>query len=130
MGLSGQKLDTQVNFPLEGLDMSPFVLSETQKKNTTLIYDCYAVSNHFGSAGFGHYTAYAMNPFTKNWYNFDDSSVSQVNGRLNNIQGSQAYNLFYRRRDTEGQDFTKLNYEELELNPSESFLKAFNDKKK
>jgi ubiquitin C-terminal hydrolase len=73
MGLSGQKLDTQVSFPLEGLDMTPFVLSETQKKNTSLIYDCYAVSNHFGSAGFGHYTAYAMNPFTKSWYNFDDS---------------------------------------------------------
>jgi ubiquitin C-terminal hydrolase len=69
------------------------------------------VSNHFGSAGFGHYTAYAMNPFTKSWYNFDDSSVSSVNPKLHNIAGSQAYNLFYRRRDTDGQDFTKLNYE-------------------
>jgi hypothetical protein len=53
-----------------------------------------------------------------------------VNGRQNNIQGSQAYNLFYRRRDTGGQDFTKLNYDEIELNPQESFLKAFNEKKK
>lgn len=111
MGFGGQKLETQVNFPLEGLDMSPFVLSETQKKKVSLIYDCFAVSNHFGSAGFGHYTAYAMNPFTKSWYNFDDSSVSSVNPKLHNITGSQAYNLFYRRRDTDGQDFTKLNYE-------------------
>jgi len=126
----GQKLETQVSFPLEGLDMSPYVLSETQKKTTNLIYDCYAVSNHFGSAGFGHYTAYAMNPFTKSWYNFDDSSVSQVNSRLSNIQGSQAYNLFYRRRDTEDQDFTKLDYDIIEQKPSESFLKAFNEKKK
>jgi ubiquitin carboxyl-terminal hydrolase 4/11/15 len=102
MGMGGQKLETVVNFPLEGLDMSPFVLSETQKKSTSLIYDCFAVSNHFGSAGFGHYTAYAMNPFTKNWYNFDDSSVSQVGSRLSQIVGGQAYNLFYRRRDIEG----------------------------
>ena len=34
MGFGGQKLETQVNFPLEGLDMTPFVLSETQKKTT------------------------------------------------------------------------------------------------
>lgn len=109
--------------------MTPYVLSETQKKTTSLIYDCFAVSNHFGSAGFGHYTAYAMNPFTKQWYNFDDSSVSRV-GNMSNIQGSAAYNLFYRRRDVDGQDFTKLNYDEIELTPNESFLKAFNEKKK
>mgnify|MGYP003695078617 CR=1 FL=1 len=53
----GQKLDTLVDFPLEGLDMAPYVLSKTQK-NSNLIYDCYAVSNHYGSVGFGHYTAY------------------------------------------------------------------------
>jgi len=29
MGMSGSKLDTLVDFPLEGLDMSPFVLSKT-----------------------------------------------------------------------------------------------------
>lgn len=79
--------------------MSPFVLSETQKKTTSLVYDCFAVSNHFGSAGFGHYTAYGMNPFTKLWYNFDDASVSQTSNRLHQIVGTGAYNLFYRRRD-------------------------------
>jgi ubiquitin carboxyl-terminal hydrolase 4/11/15 len=100
-GFGGQKLDLEVNFPLEGLDMAPFVLSETQKKTMPLIYDCFAVSNHYGSAGFGHYTAYAKNPFSKTWYNFDDSSVSQVSGKLHNITGSAAYNLFYRRRDAD-----------------------------
>ena len=30
-------------------------------KKTKLIYDLYAVSNHFGGTGGGHYTAYGKN---------------------------------------------------------------------
>jgi len=108
--------------------MSSFVLSEKQKTTTSLLYDCYAVSNHFGSAGFGHYTAYAMNPFSKQWYNFDDSRLSQVNTQKHQIQSGSAYNLFFRRRD-DG-DFTKLNYDRLEQTPSEAFLKEFTQQKK
>ena len=54
-GGGGGKLDTFVDFPLDGLDMSPFVMSQGKP----LIYDCFAVSNHFGNVGFGHYTAFA-----------------------------------------------------------------------
>ncbi len=42
------------------------------------MYDLYAVSNHFGNVGYGHYTAYGKNPDNNKWYNFDDSSVSEV----------------------------------------------------
>ena len=55
----GEKLDTLVDFPLEGLDMSPYVRSESQRAQESLIYDCFAVSHHFGGTGGGHYTAYA-----------------------------------------------------------------------
>jgi len=35
---------------------------EIENKNKkSLLYDCFAVSNHFGSMGFGHYTAYVKN---------------------------------------------------------------------
>jgi len=71
----GQKIDTFVDFPLEGLDMSQFVLSPEQR-SSKLVYDCYGVSNHFGSVGFGHYTAYGRNPLDGQWYDFDDSHVS------------------------------------------------------
>ena len=30
-------------------------------------YDLFAVSNHYGSLGGGHYTAYAKNPVHKKW---------------------------------------------------------------
>ena len=39
-------------------------------------YDAYAVSNHYGSVGFGHYTAYGKNQETGKWYYFDDSRVT------------------------------------------------------
>ena len=52
--------------------MSKYIIGETDE---SMIYDCYAVSNHFGNMGFGHYTAFAQNPLDNKWYEFDDSSV-------------------------------------------------------
>jgi ubiquitin C-terminal hydrolase len=46
-----------IDFPVEGLDLSQYVLDTTEKKKVK--YDLYAVSNHFGSLNGGHYTAYA-----------------------------------------------------------------------
>lgn len=93
-----KKIDSHIDFPLEGLDMSPYVLSEEQKKSGPLIYDCYAVSNHFGGLGGGHYTAYAKNIHNDTWYDFDDSHASPVSSPQNVIT-SAAYSLFYRLRD-------------------------------
>ncbi len=43
-----------------------------------MIYDLYAVSNHYGGLGGGHYTAFAKNKYKNEWYKFDDKSVSKV----------------------------------------------------
>ena len=40
-----------------------------------LIYDLYAVDEHLGGLGGGHYRAYAMNHEDDKWYHFDDSYV-------------------------------------------------------
>ena len=99
----GQKIDTLVEFPLEGLDMRPFVLMPEQKNSPNLVYDCFGISNHFGSVGFGHYTAYCKNPIENRWYNFDDSSVTPVTqgSRYHNLVSNAAYNLFFRLRTSE-----------------------------
>lgn len=81
-----------VNFPLEGLDISEYVLGPQKKP---LVYDCYAVSNHYGSMSGGHYTAFGKNEITQEWYHFDDSSVDSVRG---DIVTSAAYVLFYKLR--------------------------------
>ena len=63
------------------------------------MYDLYAVDNHFGGLGGGHYTAFAKNPVNGLWYNFDDSSVRPV-AQPESVKTSAAYLLFYRRRTT------------------------------
>lgn len=50
------KLDTFVNFPIRNLDLSKYVKS---KDGQSQVYDLYAISNHYGGLGGGHYTAYA-----------------------------------------------------------------------
>ena len=59
------------------------------------IFDLYAVINHEGGLGGGHYTAYAKN--NGKWYDYNDSSVKGL--AENKVVGSGAYILFYRRRD-------------------------------
>lgn len=43
------KQDTFVNFPINGLDMSEFVVSSDSGPTSKPIYDLFAVSNHFGT---------------------------------------------------------------------------------
>ncbi len=45
------KLDTHVDFPLEGLDMSPYIINGN---HGNAVYDLVAVSNHYGGMGGGH----------------------------------------------------------------------------
>ena len=83
-----------INFPVEGLDMTRFC----HISNGPPLYDLYAVSNHFGGLGGGHYTAYAKNSENGRWYNFDDSSVREV-GNVGSVVSPAAYVLFYKARD-------------------------------
>ena len=45
------KLDTDVEFPIHGLDMAPYIINKTHGE---AIYDLLAVSNHYGGMGGGH----------------------------------------------------------------------------
>jgi len=58
-GSGGGKLDTHVDFPIEGLDLAPYIKRNIDGEE--YIYDLFGVSNHYGGCGGGHYTAYAMN---------------------------------------------------------------------
>ncbi|VEU40165.1 unnamed protein product [Pseudo-nitzschia multistriata] len=106
--LRRDKLTTYVDFPLAGLDMN----AHCARSNTTTDkndfansyvpadYDLFAVVNHYGRLGFGHYTSFAMQwdetGISKEWNAFDDSSVHPV--EPSEVQSSAAYILFYRRR--------------------------------
>ena len=113
--LRRDKLDTLVSFPLDGLDMSKHCASTQSgdnpfvEDNVPAQYDLFAVINHYGRMGFGHYTAFARrwdeHGMLDDWALFDDSSVRSVgDGRGRDMRGggivsSAAYVLFYRRRN-------------------------------
>ena len=86
----GQKVTQLVDFPVDELDLGPYVISGGGK------YELYAVSNHFGGLEGGHYTADCRSPVNGKWYNFDDSSVSEKSS-FYSIVSESAYVLFYRR---------------------------------
>jgi ubiquitin C-terminal hydrolase len=92
------KLTTSVKFPVQDLDMRPFVASSPLASSAAAgAYDLVAISNHSGSLGGGHYTADARCRDDGQWYHFNDSHVSSTTPR--HLSGSAAYLLFYVRRD-------------------------------
>jgi ubiquitin carboxyl-terminal hydrolase 4/11/15 len=96
------KIGAFIDFPLEGLDLTNQAMHWVGDEKP--IYDCYAVTNHFGGLGGGHYTAYALHDDGV-WCLYDDSRVtSHVDPK--EVVSQAAYVLYYRRRDVAvGQDF-------------------------
>ena len=52
-------------------------------------------SSYLGTAGGGHYTAYALNNIDQEWYEYDDSYVTKVEAAT--VMNAEAYVLFYRK---------------------------------
>lgn len=52
------KLDTFVNFPVHDLDLSKYMKSN-DASGQSYVYELYAISNHYGGLGGGHYSAYS-----------------------------------------------------------------------
>ena len=91
----GSKLQTLVTFPLDHLDLSPFVIGYKKK---SYMYELYGVCNHSGGVLGGHYTSYVKNANGK-WYHFNDTSVSEIS-MIESIVSPKAYVLFYRKKQT------------------------------
>lgn len=91
------KISSHVSFPLESLDMRPFLAKESPSQVTT--YDLLSVICHHGTAGSGHYIAYCQNVINGQWYEFDDQYVTEVHETV--VQNAEAYVLFYRKSSEE-----------------------------
>ncbi|XP_028257794.1 ubiquitin carboxyl-terminal hydrolase 8 isoform X2 [Parambassis ranga] len=85
-----QKLQTSVDFPLDSLDLSQYVIGPKQGLKR---YNLYGVSNHYGGLDGGHYTAYCKNALKQRWYKFDDHEVTEIS--TSSVKSSAAYILFY-----------------------------------
>lgn len=87
------KNEKRVQFPLQSLDVRPYLAQSELHRHTSTTYNLYAVSNHYGEMQSGHYTAFCLNSRTSRWYKFDDKVVSQIDASEVNTSG--AYILFY-----------------------------------
>ncbi|OQS05088.1 ubiquitin-specific protease [Thraustotheca clavata] len=111
---SRKKLRQLVHFPLRGLDLQSFLVSPqvtpgleywqflggklapTQRSEDN-IYDLYAVINHIGALGAGHYVANILSEVDNKWKCFNDHLCRDIDER--DVVSSSAYILFYTRRD-------------------------------
>ncbi|KAL1007626.1 hypothetical protein UPYG_G00089240 [Umbra pygmaea] len=85
-----QKLQTTVDFPLENLELSQYVIGP---RASVKRYNLFGVSNHYGGLDGGHYTAFCKNAVKQRWYKFDDHEVSEISTSA--VKSSAAYILFY-----------------------------------
>ncbi|GAB4829450.1 ubiquitin-specific protease [Ancistrocladus abbreviatus] len=87
------KLETFVNFPIHDFDLTNYIANKNNSERQ--LYELYALTNHYGSMGSGHYTAHIKLLEENRWYNFDDSHISAINE--DEVKSAAAYVLFYRR---------------------------------
>lgn len=66
------KVDAHVDFPVTDLDINDRVV--VHEKGKDLVYDLFAVDNHYGGLGGGHYTAFAQNFDNGEWYEYNGMS--------------------------------------------------------
>ncbi|KDQ26519.1 hypothetical protein PLEOSDRAFT_1043620, partial [Pleurotus ostreatus PC15] len=108
-GRFSDKIDTFVEYPLKGLDLTNFMpppLPSGADKGQVSIdpsdprtqlppyrYDLYGVTNHYGNLSSGHYTAYIAS--RGGWMSCDDSSVRPADPKQ--VVNQKAYVLFYKR---------------------------------
>ena len=82
-----------IDFPLTNLDMGKYVCGPDKQYSK---YDLFAVSQHYGGCGGGHYTAVCKN-YDGKWYDYNDSSCSPSSS--NSVVSASAYVLFYRKQN-------------------------------
>eukprot|EP01135_Chromosphaera_perkinsii_P011394 Nk52_evm39s2391 gene=Nk52_evmTU39s2391 len=99
-----QKSQKPIDFPVKGFRPGDYRAkrdSEESDDDKDPVYDLYAVSNHIGYLGSGHYVTYAK--IGDKWISFNDSLCKEL--KEDQVLTPSAYVLFYARR---GLDWSKL----------------------
>jgi len=88
-----RKLQSLIDFPLDGLDLSEYVVGYNPK---SYIYDLFGICNHMGGVMGGHYTSFVKNSENE-WLHYNDTNVELIKD-ISRIISPSAYCLFYRKR--------------------------------
>ena len=87
-----QKLQAHIDFPLENLDLSKYVVGYQAEGYK---YDLFGVCNHMGGVMGGHYTAFVKNSANQ-WIHYNDHMAGFMD--VNSVVSPTAYCLFYRKK--------------------------------
>lgn len=87
------KITSNINFPINNLDLSVYVKGYNP---SSYVYDLYGICNHFGNTMGGHYTAFVKNAKSE-WIHFNDDIIENVKQESDLITPN-AYCLFYRKK--------------------------------
>jgi len=88
------KNNALIDFPLDNLDLSKYVVGYNAKKYK---YKLFGVANHMGNVSGGHYTAFVLTgeESSRQWHCFNDATVSEIGEEQ--VVSPSAYCLFYRK---------------------------------
>lgn len=139
-----QKREDEVDFPLNGFNLRPFLSPSASSSDEECLYDLYSVCVHSGSLRLGHYFSYARKRRStseervevaenesgsegqekEQWYFYDDSFTQAVDRtRLFQLETKRGvYILFYVKRkkgDFSFLDITKTEQEGKEKEKEE-----------
>ncbi|GFO37995.1 ubiquitin carboxyl-terminal hydrolase 8, partial [Plakobranchus ocellatus] len=95
-GMWMQKKSTYVDFPVNDLDLSQYIIGPPPRNK----YSLYGISNHYGTMEGGHYTAFCRNPVNKKWHKFDDQDVYEISP--SDVKTSAAFVLYYSSIEMKG----------------------------
>ena len=95
----GRKINTLVNFPFFNCNIDQYCFGYGRDN---VKYDLYAIANHTGDTGGGHYYAYCLD-YDGMWREYNDTSVmlranSEDPESLSKLVTNSAYLLFYKKR--------------------------------
>ena len=88
-----RKIDKNVSFDLNELDLSQYMIGYNKKK---YVYTPYGICNHSGGVAGGHYTSFVKTADDK-WYHFNDTVCTEI-VNTKNIVSNKAYCFFYRKK--------------------------------
>lgn len=92
----GRKINTPVKLgDIQNIQFSPWFSAESPERSRSEPYEVFAIVDHHGSMGGGHYTAQAKNPLNQKWWFLDDD---RTQGMEEPFVGASTYILFLRPR--------------------------------
>lgn len=119
--IHGSKLSSVVDFPIRDFDPSSFLVRDAKERSHCDKYDLYAVINHMGHSGAGHYVSYGFIPSENSWYCFDDDNVKKID--KTEVVSRHAYILCYAKKGLKIDDVLSAELR-LKLNASLSVDEA------